>query len=71
MNSPEKQKEFLDKLHFPILTKNVKTELDGCLCVEELSEAMKDLSNGKAPGHDGLPIELYKTFAGNLLPHLL
>lgn len=32
---------------------------------------MKDLSSGKAPEPDGLSIELYRTFAGKLLPHLL
>lgn len=71
LNSSGKQKEFLDKLHFPTLTEEAKTDLDKHLCVEELSEAMKGLSSGKAPGPDGLPIELYKTFAGKLLPHLL
>lgn len=39
--------------------------------MEELSEAMKGLSSGKAPGPDGLPIELYRTFAGKLIPRLL
>lgn len=71
LNCPGKQKEFLDKLHFPRLTKAVKIDLDKNLRVEELSVAMKDLSSGKAPGPDGLPIELYKTFAEKLLPHLL
>ena len=71
LNSSGKQKEFLDKLQFPSITEEAKTDLDKHLCVEELSEAMKDLSSGKAPGPDGLPIELYKTFAGKLLPHLL
>ena len=71
LNSSGKQKEFLDKLQFPSITEEAKTDLDKHLCVEELSEAKKGLSSGKAPGPDGLPIELYKTFAGKLLPHLL
>lgn len=61
----------MDTLHFPILTEEAKTDLDKHLSIEELTEAMKGLSSGKAPGPDGLPIELYKTFAGKLLPHLL
>lgn len=59
------------KLHFPTLTEEAKSDLDKHLSVEELREAMKGLSSGKAPGPDGLPIEVYKTFAGKLLPHLL
>lgn len=71
LKCPGNQKEFLHKLYFPRLTEDVKIDLDENLSVEELSEALKDLSSGKAPGPDGLPIQLYKTFAGKLLPHLL
>lgn len=56
VNSPDKQKEFLDKLHFPTLAEDIKNDLDQHLCIEEFSEALKDLSSGKAPGPDGLPI---------------
>ena len=52
-------------------SEEAKTDLDKHVCVEELSEAMRGLSSGQAPGPDGLPIELYKTFAGKFLPHLL
>lgn len=29
------------------------------------------MNNGKDPGSDGLPVEIYKNFAGKLMPHLL
>lgn len=56
-NSPGKQKECLDKLHCPTLTEEAKANLNRCLSIEELSEAMKGLSSGKAPGPDRLPTE--------------
>ncbi len=65
-----KQKEFLDQLHFPTLTEEAKTNLDQELSVAELAEALNSMNNRKAPGPDGLPIEIYK-FSEKLLPHLL
>lgn len=32
------------------------------ISVEEVKKAMESLTEGKTPGHDGLPIEFYKTF---------
>lgn len=41
------------------------------ISLEELEIALKGMLNGKAPGSDGLPPELYKRFWGILGPHLL
>ena len=39
--------------------------------VVELLQAIKSVNSGKAPGPDGLPIPIYKTFHKQLLtPHL-
>lgn len=70
-DNPEKLNDFLDQLNSPTLTEEAKTNLEKNLCIEELIEALKSMNSGKAPGPDGLPIELYKKFAGKLLPHLL
>lgn len=41
------------------------------LSLEELERALKDMKNGKSPGFDGLPPELYKKCWGLLGKHLL
>lgn len=41
------------------------------ISIEELEWALKDMQNGKAPGSDGLPPEVYKKFWGLLGLHLL
>lgn len=70
-NNSEGQNNFLDKNQFPKLSEETRSNLEKNLSIEELSEALQDISNGKAPGLDGLPMEIYKTFAGKILPHLL
>lgn len=70
-NNLEGQNNFLDKITFPKLSEETRSNLEKNLSIEELSEALQDMCNGKAPGPDGLPMEIYKTFAGKILPHLL
>uniref|UniRef100_A0A3B3B502 Reverse transcriptase domain-containing protein n=1 Tax=Oryzias melastigma TaxID=30732 RepID=A0A3B3B502_ORYME len=70
-DNPEIQHQFLDNLKMPTLTEEEKVGLERNITMEELLEALKEMSSGKAPGPDGLPIELYKKFAVKLLPHLL
>ena len=36
--------------------------------LEEISAALKQLKNGKVPGLDGLPVEIYKCFWAKLGP---
>uniref|UniRef100_K7F039 Reverse transcriptase domain-containing protein n=1 Tax=Pelodiscus sinensis TaxID=13735 RepID=K7F039_PELSI len=46
------------------------TELDAELTMEELSNALKALSSGKAPGKDGIPSEILKCANGTLVSEL-
>lgn len=71
LDTSEDQNNFLDEIEFPQLTEDVKLDLENNLCIEELMEAVQNMSSGKAPGPDGLPLEIYKTFSKKLLPHLL
>jgi hypothetical protein len=42
------------------LTKNQFCDMDNNLALKGISEALKLSSNGKAPGVDGIPHELYQ-----------
>lgn len=44
------------------LTNEQKESLDGQITFQEITEAMRQLSNGRSPGIDGLPAEFYQTF---------
>lgn len=70
-NNLEGQDNFLDKLQFPKLLEGTRSNSERNLSIEELSKALQGMSSGKAPGPDSLPMEIYKMFAGKLLPHLL
>lgn len=46
-------------------------QLNSPLTEEELLEALAHAQNGKAPGADGLPAEVYKHYAAQIIPILL
>lgn len=46
----------------PKLTDDQRQWLDADIQLDEISEAVKKLSNGRSPGIDGLPSEFYKQF---------
>lgn len=49
----------LDELEFPQLTEDSKKKkLENSLSVEELLEAVQCMNSGKAPGPDGIPVEM-------------
>ena len=48
----------------------VYAKLDEEPIEEELSEAISALSNGKAPGEDGIPAEIFKENTDVFLPRL-
>lgn len=56
--SDEYLEEFLDKLS--PLSEEAKTKVVRTVTYEELEEIVKSCPNGKSPGLDGLPYELYK-----------
>jgi len=41
------------------------------LSLKDISEAIKALPKGKAPGHDGIPIEFFQEFESEIAPTLL
>lgn len=45
--------------------------LNAPLTIEEIQEAVNSFPNCKAPGEDGLPMEVYKHYAEVLLPRLM
>lgn len=62
---------FLDKYPIPRLSVPDMTSLNASLTEEELLEALAHTQNGKAPGADGLPSEVYKRYTAQLIPTLL
>ena len=62
---------FLESITLPQLEEMDREHLNAPLTLEEFQVALATFPNSKAPGSDGLPIELYKKFGGVLLPELL
>jgi len=40
------------------------------LTIKEVSEAIRALPKGKAPGHDGVPMEFFHEFVSEVVPTL-
>lgn len=62
---------YLARIDFPELSEGQRAQLEAPLTVEELQEAASVFPNCKAPGEDGIPMEVYKHYSGELLPRLL
>ena len=60
------QSPFLDSLTIPKLSDEESLNLEKVLSLEEISEAMKSMTSGKAAGPDGLPIDIYTKFEAKL-----
>ena len=54
--------QFLDTVEIPQIPKEQQSFLDSEILLTEISEAVKNMKNGKCPGTDGLPVEFYKIF---------
>ena len=61
---------FLKKSNVKQLDENDKNLMDTELTAEEILNALKLSKNNSSPGLDGLPIEVYKVFWGDLKEHL-
>ncbi|KAJ1204389.1 hypothetical protein NDU88_008167 [Pleurodeles waltl] len=62
--------EYLLHIEFLRLTAADRESLIAPLSLEEMSRAMGDMVEGKAPGPDGLTVRFYKAFKDILFPHL-
>lgn len=63
--------DFFHGLKMPSLSEEDKEGLEAPLTLEELCKAVADMASQKAPGPDGLPIEIYKKYGDMFLPKLL
>ena len=55
----------------PRIPENIAVELEEPLTLHDLATALQGLKRGKAPGNDGIPVELYKEFWEELGTDLL
>lgn len=62
---------FLDKCSLPSLSAQDEKSLNASITEEKLLLALKVAPNGKSPGTDGLPSEVYGKYAKQQLPILL
>ena len=49
---------------------SITNELDSEPTLEDINQALDQLSSGKAPGNDGMPVEVIKCAKGTLLKEL-
>ncbi len=70
-SAAEKQNAFLEALDFKSTDLGFMVSLEDDLRSGELFEAIISMKGGKAPGPDGIPIELYKVFHHKLICPLL
>ena len=58
--------KYLNKLNLPQLSESERDMLDEPITMSEISWALKNMANDKAPGTDGLSVNFYKTFWSRL-----
>ena len=46
----------------PVIDDEAKLLCESPIRVEECSKAISQMQNNKSPGHDGLPVEFYKSY---------
>lgn len=62
---------YIQEIPLPSLSDTSHRILEAPLTVEQLQLATSLFPNSKAQGADGIPIEVYKMYADDILPHLL
>lgn len=55
-------------LNIPKLDRATCEALNSELSSAEIMDSIKSLPNGKSPGQDGFGVEVYKKFAGKIIP---
>ena len=58
--------QFMDDVHLKQISVSEKTFLEPPLTLEELGSALKAMSRNRSPGSDGLSVEFYRHFWGDL-----
>lgn len=61
---------FLSTITMPTLTETQRDTLEGDITIEEIQQAVLNLSMGKTPGDDGFTSDFYKKFIDVLAPRL-
>lgn len=61
----------MSNIDLPLLSVEAKKQLDVLITLEELQLAAGSFPTCKAPGEDGLPMEVYTQFGERILPELL
>lgn len=59
MQYPNDQHIFLNELPIRVLEDALKQKLDSPITKEEIFETLVFMNRGKAPGPDGLPIDIF------------
>ena len=63
--------DYLAHIAMKWLTNAHREHLMAPLHPDEVVAALKDMSNGKAPGVDGATVAFYKAYHAKLIPHLI
>lgn len=61
----------LETISLPVLTHQARLELEAPFRLDELKEAAVSFPTCKAPGDDGIPMEVYTQYGEVILPKLL
>ena len=61
---------YLDQISIPVLSGEQSQTCEGPISENELLKALKNMSNNKSPGNDGLTKEFNEKFWGDLKKHL-
>ena len=59
-------RQIINQISIPVLTWEQPQTWEGPISENELLKALKNMSNNKSPGNDGLTKEFYETFWENL-----
>lgn len=61
----------LFEIDYPTLTEEQSISCEGIVSIDECAISLKELSNNRSPGIDGIPVEFYKFFWQKIKNHLV